>query len=317
MSYKVLVTLPSVLREEDIRKMEEDGCQLIYCQGNSHQDILSKVGDCDAVIAYVARLDKEILDAGKNLKSISRCGVGVDSVDMVTARARGIRVTNSPTSNTVSVAEHVMYLVLACAKNGQKMDRVIREGRTEEMFISLGEDIEGKTLGIVGCGRIGRAAAQRAVNGFGMKAIGFDSFLPEGADLGPVKRVDSLEELLRTADFISLHVPATPDTHHMIGREQLAMMKPTAYLINAARGSVICEADLVRALEEKTIAGAGLDTFEKEPVSPDNPLLKFENVVVSPHYAARTVESLARASHDVTEGTLAIKNGNKPRWEVY
>lgn len=316
MSYKVLVTLPSVLVEEDIRAMEAEGCELVYCQGNSHQDILDKVTDCDAIIAYIARLDKEILEAGGKLRSISRCGVGVDSVDMETARARGIRVTNSPTSNTISVAEHVMFLILACAKNGQKMDRVIREGRTQEMFSTLGEDIEGKTLGIVGCGRIGRAVAQKAIQGFGMKVIGYDDHLPEDVNLGGIQRVDTLEEVLRESDFVSLHVPATPTTYHMIGKEQLAMMKPTAYIINAARGTVISETDLVQALEAGAIVGAGLDTFEREPVRPDNPLLRFENVVVSPHYSARTTESLARASHDVTEGMLAIKNGTAPRWEV-
>ena len=317
MSYKVLVTLPSVLTEEDIQAMEADGCELIYCQGKDHEDMLSKIPDCDAVIAYIAKLDKEILEAGKNLKSISRCGVGVDSVDMQTARARGIRVTNSPTSNTVSVAEHVMYLMLACAKNGRKMDHVICEGRTEEMFSSLGVDLEGKTLGVIGCGRIGRAAAKKAAAGFNMKVIGFDSNLPKDAETGVIERVDTMEQVLRESDFITLHVPALPSTYHMISKEQFSMMKPTAYIINAARGTVIKEEDLIWALKEGVIAGAGLDTFEREPVTADNPLLEFENVVVSPHYAARTQESLDRASHDVTEGTLAIKNGLTPCWEVH
>ena len=316
MSYKVLVTLPTVLQKEDVRKLEEDGCELIYCQGDSHQDILSQVGDCDAIIAYIAKLDKEILEAGGKLKSISRCGVGVDSVDMDTARARGIKVTNSPMSNTASVAEHVMYMILACAKNGVKMDRVIREGRTEEMFSTLGEDIAGKTLGIIGCGRIGRAVAQKAFVGFDMKVVGYDSHLPKEVDLGPIQRLDTMEEVLGASDYVSLHVPNAPSTYHMISGEQLAMMKPTACIINAARGTVIDEAALVKALENKVIAGAGLDTFEKEPITPDNPLLNFETVVVSPHYAARTRQSLARASQDVTEGTLAVKNGVQPRWEV-
>jgi D-3-phosphoglycerate dehydrogenase len=258
------------------------------------------IGPYDALIVRSqTRVTARVLEAGERLKVVARAGIGIDNVDVEAATRRGILVVNAPQSNVVSAAEHTFALLLAQARNIPQAHAALREGRWERARYQ-GVELAGKTLGIVGLGRVGTLVAQRAL-AFGMRVIAYDPYVARhrakeiGVDLMP-----SLESLLVQSDFVSIHLPRTPDTEGLIGAHELSLMKEGARLVNTARGGIVDEEALAKAIAEGHLGGAALDVFAQEPPG-DSPLFRLENVVVTPHLGAATVEAQDKAGTAIAE----------------
>ncbi len=313
MAYRVL--LPQDIAEEGKAWLRERGYELRPGSGVSARELQREIADCDAVLVRTALLSAEVLRAGPRLRVVARHGVGVDNIDLQAAADLGIVVTNGPHSNASSVAEHTLAVMLALARNLLIVDRALREGRFEVRDEVRGVDMEGKVLGVIGLGRIGSRVARMARLGLDMEVIGHDPFLPAERLPEGVSPV-GLEELFRRADFVSLHLPATPQTHGLVGGRELAWMKPTAFLVNVARGGVVKEADLLEALRAGRIAGAALDVFAEEPPPRDHPLLALPNVLVTPHTAALTRECAVRMALHAAQGIDEVLSGRPVTWPV-
>lgn len=277
--------------------------------------LLSKVDDVDGLLPLLTdSIDVEVMDAGTSLRVISNYAVGFNNVDLEAATERGIYVTNTPGILTDTTADAAFALLMAAARRIPEADRHIRARNWihawgPRMFI--GTDVHGKTLGILGMGRIGSAIAKRA-KGFEMKVIYHDIYRREDLEEELGIAYKSREEILREADFVSLHVPLTPETRHMIGAEELAAMKETAILINTSRGPVVDEEALYEALRDGAIAGAGLDVFEVEPVDPESPLLGLENIVLTPHLASGSVETRTKMAVTAATNLVSVLQGKEP-----
>lgn len=267
--------------------------------GLSQNELLKIIGNYEAVVVRSAtKIRANVIDRAYSLKAIGRAGAGLDNIDVDAAQKRGIKVVNCPDANTRAVAEHTMAMMLALARHLPAADLSLKEGRWEKSKL-LGTGLFGKTLGIIGFGRIGREVAIRA-QAFGMKVlVNQRRPTPELNLAAQVKALD-LNDLLQQSDFITLHVPAKPETEHLIGVEQLALIKPTSYLINTARGTVINEPALLDALDKGLIAGAALDVFAKEPAI-DSKLAQHERVIATPHVAASTEDAQNLAAIAVAE----------------
>ncbi len=256
--------------------------------------LFEKVKDIEGLLPLLTeRIDAELLDAGKNLKVVSNYAVGFNNIDIKAATERGIYVTNTPGILTETTADAAFALLMAISRRIPEADRHIRSkgwihAWGPKMFI--GSDVHGKTLGILGMGRIGTAMATRA-KGFDMKVIYHDVYRREDLEEELGIEYQPKDDVISSADFLSLHVPLTPETHHLISTRELESMKKTAFLINTSRGPVIDEEALAEALQKKVIAGAGLDVFEKEPLNHNSPLLNLDNIVLTPHLASGSIET--------------------------
>lgn len=295
---RILITAPGFARDdsEPVDMMRARGWTLDFNETGymlERQELMSRIAEVDGVLLGTEKVDREILDAAHRLKVISRYGVGLDNVDVACAREKGIQVLNAAGANATAVADMAVTMMLMLSRGSLKLDSQVRSGDWTE---PVGIELEGKLLGIIGFGNIGAQVAKR-VKGFGMRVIAYDAFRNEklAAEAG-VMYADELDELLAQADYITLHVPHTAQTHHMIGKAQLDIMKRSAILINTARGGIIDEAALADALQAGRLGGAGLDVFEEEPLPVDSPLLKCPRTVFSPHTAADTYESARKVS---------------------
>jgi D-3-phosphoglycerate dehydrogenase len=248
------------------------------------------------------KVDREILDHAPKLQVICRAGVGLDNIDVEYARERGVQVFNVPGGNVSSVAEHTIALLLALAKSLFFYDRRTREGDWGIRHSYKAIEVAGKILGLVGFGTIGREVARLALS-LGLKVLFYDPFV-EGETFSQAEKKADLFELLSQSDFVSLHVPLTKDTRHLIAERELRLMKREAFLINVSRGAVVDEEALFKALQEGWIAGAALDVFCNEPPSKDSPLFSLENVVVTPHVAGLTRESAERVALRAVEKVI-------------
>jgi D-3-phosphoglycerate dehydrogenase len=263
-------------------------------------------------------ISERIMDSSPNLKAIVIWGVGYDHVDVEAASKRGIYVVNTKGSNAESVAEHVFSFMLTLSRKTLKSDTFVRNGEwisREETGIPkklAAQDLYGKTIGIIGLGTIGSRVARIAL-GFKMHVLAYDPYLSIDAAKEKNAELVSLEKLLSESDFVTIHVVLNEKTRGMISSKELSLMKPNAYLINASRGQVIVEKDLVKALKENKLAGAGLDVFEKEPISTDNPILEFDNVIVSPHSAGNSEDALVATSKSLSQEIIRILKGETPR----
>lgn len=276
--------------------------------------LLREVGEIDGLLSLLTdRVDADLLDHAPRLRVVANYAVGFDNIDVPAATQRGVVVTNTPGVLTETVADFAMTLILGTARRLVEADKYTRANlwRSWEPMLFLGQDVHGATLGLVGLGRIGGAVARRA-RGFDMRILYYDVVRREDleAELGITFR--PLAEVLRESDFVSVHVPLMPETRHLIGREQLRMMKRTAVLINTARGPIVDTLALAEALREGWIAAAGLDVFEKEPVEPDHPLLTLDNVIVAPHIASASVETRTQMAVMAAENLLAVLEGRRP-----
>lgn len=282
--------------------------------GLSREQLLEILGDYDGLIVRSeTKVTAEVIAAGPRLQVIGRAGVGVDNIDVDAATERGIVVVNAPSGNTVAVAEHTMGLILAAARNIPQAAGALREGRWDRAKF-IGVEIRGKTMGVLGVGRIGSEVARRA-QAFDMEVIGHDPWVPEEhADRMGVRLVD-FDTLLASSDFLTIHVPATAQTQGLIGRAQLQQMKPTAWIVNCARGGIVDESALIDALDSGLIAGAGLDVFSVEPAG-DNPLVRHPKVVATPHLAASTQEAQVNVAVELAEQVAAVLEGRPAPFAV-
>jgi D-3-phosphoglycerate dehydrogenase / 2-oxoglutarate reductase len=299
---------------EGIARLEQ-AAEVEVATGLSPDQLREKIPAYDAlVVRSETRVTEPIIAAGRRLKVIGRAGVGVDNIDVQAATRHGVIVVNSPEGNTIAAAEHTIAMLLALSRKIPDATASLRAGRWERGRF-IGVEIYNKVLGIIGLGNIGREVARRAL-GLGMQVLGRDPFvaLEHAQQLG-VELVE-LPELLRRADYISVHTKLTRETRGMLGDAQFAQMKRGVRIINCARGGIIDEAALQRALEAGIVAGAALDVFDEEPPPPDLPLLKDERVVVTPHLGASTEEAQVNVALDVAEEILAVLDGRPPRSAV-
>jgi glyoxylate reductase len=277
-------------------------------------ELLARLKGCQGLICVISEgVDEELLTACPELRVVSNVAVGFNNVDVAAATRHGVVVTNTPDVLTETTADFAWALLMATARRVVEADRFVRGGgwKQWEIMMLLGGDVHGKTLGVVGFGRIGRAVARRAL-GFDMRVLYQDAVAADPVVERELRatRVD-LATLLREADFVSLHTPLAPETRHLINAETLRAMKTTAYLVNAARGPVVDEADLARALRDGRIAGAGLDVFEDEPrIHPE--LLALPNVVVAPHIASASHDTRIAMGRLAVENCLAVLEGRRP-----
>ncbi|HEY0806601.1 MAG TPA: phosphoglycerate dehydrogenase, partial [Pseudonocardiaceae bacterium] len=279
-----------------------------HVDGTDRPALLAALTEADALLVRSAtQVDAEALAAGTRLKVVARAGVGLDNVDVPAATERGVMVVNAPTSNIVSAAEHAAALLLAVARRIPAADASLRSGQWKRSSFN-GVELNGKTAGIIGLGKIGQLLAQRLA-AFGMDLIAYDPYVApaRAAQLG-IELV-SLDDLLVRADTISIHLPKTPETKGLIGKEQLAKVKPGVIIINDARGGLIDENALAEALREGRVGGAGIDVFVKEPCT-DSPLFELSNAVVTPHLGASTTEAQDRAGTDVARSVLLALAGD-------
>jgi phosphoglycerate dehydrogenase-like enzyme len=277
------------------------------------------VKDADFIMLWPGRLSDRVLQAAKKCKLVQLLSAGYDQMNLPLAADLGIPVANNGGANSVAVAEHTIMLILACYRNLMFYANNVKAGRWkpgQERKIDVFE-LEGKTLGLIGIGNIARQVAKRA-RAFDAELQYYDkyaSMTPSQEEARGIKAV-SLEELLRTSDVVSVHVPLTRETRGMIGRAELAMMKPTAIIINTSRGGVIDEPALVEALRSGAIAATGLDVMEHEPPVPDDPLLKLNNAIITPHTAGPTLESIPKRAANAFANIQRVWNGELPLWTV-
>jgi glyoxylate reductase len=278
-------------------------------------DLRNKIEDKDAIISFLSdQLDQEVLSNANNLKIISQFAVGYDNIDINYAKKKGIIITNTPEVLTETTADTAWALLMAVARRIVEADKFVRDGKWEYGWGSkllLGRNIHHKSLGIIGLGRIGAAVARRA-KGFNMKIYYYNRTRKE--DLEKELNIEYLEfeELLKECDFISVHTPLNNETFHLIGEKELKLMKKKSFLINTARGKIIDEQALIKALEQGWIMGAGLDVFQTEPINSDNKLLKLNNVVLAPHIGSGSVETREGMAKMVSENLIAFAKGLEP-----
>jgi phosphoglycerate dehydrogenase-like enzyme len=270
-------------------------------------------GAVAAIIGGCAVSDAFVAQAGPSLRLVVRHGIGYNTLDIPALTRSGVYAANTPDGPTESTAEQAVGLLLAVAKLIVKSHIIMREGRAWGRADLLGVEVLGRTLGVVGYGRIGRRVAEICALGLRMPTLIFDPFLPADAQLPQgMRAVASLGELLPQADFLTLHTPLSAETHHLIGARELALLRPGSFLINVSRGPVVDEAALIAALQSGHLAGAGLDVFDPEPPMPDNPLLFMDNVVVTPHVASLTDMGYWRMSTGCVDQTLQVLAGERP-----
>ncbi|MGB5747649.1 MAG: phosphoglycerate dehydrogenase [Desulfobacterales bacterium] len=299
-----------------MEQLKDSGMTLIDMRGSGVEDpkFVAALKQADAILCgNDLVVNDEVLDMAPGVKAIAKMGAGLDTVDIDAATRHDAIVFHTPGANNQAVADHTFALMLNVARKIIYCDQSLREKRWEHTKI-MGLEVWQKTLGLIGLGAIGRCVALRA-KGFEMKVVAHDPYWPvEFAAEQGIARVE-IDELLRVSDVISIHAPLTPENKGMIDKQALKAMKPTAILINAARGGIVNEADLYRALKDKIIAGAGIDVFENEPPS-DSPLLELDNVVLTPHTAAFTFEGMNNMSVGVVEQLIEYQKGNKPQFIV-
>ncbi|TEX50694.1 MAG: phosphoglycerate dehydrogenase [Actinomycetales bacterium mxb001] len=267
--------------------------EIRHCDGANRDELLAAIGDADALLVRSAtQVDAEAIAAGKSLKVVARAGVGLDNVDVKAATQAGVMVVNAPTSNIVSAAELAVALLLSVARNVVPANMALKNGEWKRSKYN-GVELSEKTVGIVGLGRIGVLVAQRLA-AFGVKLIAYDPYVQPARAAQYGVRMVPLDDLLRESDFITVHLPKTSETAGLIGEEQLRLVKPSVYVINAARGGIVDEQALFNAISEGRVAGAGLDVYTKEPCT-DSPLFALESVVATPHLGASTDEAQEKA----------------------
>ena len=280
--------------------LEDNRFEVVRIDDSASHAFQAALAEADGLVVRSAtKVSREMLSNSPRLKVVGRAGVGVDNIDLTAAAERGIAVLNSPAGNTVAAAELTMALILSVVRRVAEADRSMRAGKWERARLR-GVQLKDRTLGLVGAGRIGGEVAVRC-RAFGMKVIVYDPYLsPERAeDLGLA--LTDLDQVLAHGDIISLHVPLTDETRHLIDGKAISRMKSGAFVVNVSRGGVIDEEALARALIDGHLAGAALDVFESEPLSPESPLLDLPNVVLTPHLGASTVEAQEMVAHEIAE----------------
>lgn len=304
------VLIADQINQKGIEELEEVA-DVVARTDITPEELVKDIGDFDAIIVRSrTKVTREVIEAASNLKIIARAGVGVDNVDVEAATGRGIMVVNAPESTSITVAEHTMGLILSLSRKISIADKSVKEDKWEKSRF-MGMELNGKTMGIVGMGRIGSQVVIRA-KAFGMDIIVYDPYITSEAASELGVEIVSLETLLENADVITIHVPLTPETKHLISKPQLEMMKENTLIVNCARGGIINEDDLYEAVSEGIIGGAALDVFENEPPKGSS-LIELDNVVLTPHIAASTSEAQRDAAIIVAKEIKKVFKGESPR----
>lgn len=299
------------LHDDGMAVLEKAGVDVVITNSGEPEDMLPELKDADGVIIRIGHIDRATMEQCPKLKAIGRPGVGVDNVDVTAATELGIPVVIAPGANTRSVAEHSMAMMFACAKDMLHSDQEMRKGNFAVRSSYKAYELMGKTLGLVGYGHIGSVFADMA-KGIGMNVVVYDPFLTkEAVEAKGYGYREDVHDVLKEADVVSVHTPLTPETRGMIGEAELKMMKPTGIIINCARGGIVDEAALDKALTENWIHSAGLDVVETEPIDVNDPLFKHENIIVTPHMAGQTKEAASGVATMAAEGVVAVVNGQK------
>lgn len=309
---KILLTHP--IHPQAMKILEDSVDEIVVAPNDDRETILKLLDDKveGIIVRFYVTIDRELLEKGRGLKVIARHAVGTELIDLTAATELGIQVINTPGAASSSVAEHVLGFILMLAKKLSFADSQLRKGNYGVKDSYAPDDFEGKTLGLIGFGRIGYEVAKRC-KAFGIRVIAFDRYA--GNELFrslDVQRCWSVEEVLGEADFVSLHVPLTPETHNLIGEEQLKIMKKGACIINCSRGGVVNEPALSEALKSGLISGAAVDVFEQEPPSKTNPLFAQEFFIGTPHTAGLTLSGVRKMSLEAVLQLLKILRGELP-----
>jgi D-3-phosphoglycerate dehydrogenase len=293
--------------EEERAVFGEFGADLELAQMADEKEIIARCYDADGLLSQYAPLTRGVFEGLPRCKAVCRYGVGVDGIDLTAATEFGIIVANVPGYCMDEVSEHTLALFLSLVRKVNVLDRSIRSGTWDFRVAIPIHRLRGMTYGIVGCGRIGGGVARR-VSAFGLRVIGYDPYLTEAAGIELV----SLERLLPESDFISIHCPLTESTHHLFGRDQFQRMERRPLLLNLARGAVVDEAALIEALEKGWISGAALDVLEKEPPNANNPLMRWDNVILTPHIGFYSEESKSELKRRASENVRSVLQGKLP-----
>lgn len=301
------------IASEALELLKKENYELVIPNNGNAMEEEKELQECEAILVRGATINKEMIDSFPNLKIIARSGVGTDNIDIHAASEKGAAVTNVPDANFTSVAEHVIGLVIALSRQIVKSDKALRQGHFNARHTYMGSELHGKTIGIVGIGRIGQLVAKKCMYGLDMKVITFDPYANRSEIDENIQFVDSVEDIYSKSDFISLHLPYIPKLHHFINEESFKKMKSSTYFINCARGRLVDEAALVKAIQNGEIAGAGIDVFEDEPPKEDNALWPLENVIVTPHMGASTKESLTLMSIGAAKEIVNVLSGKEPK----
>ncbi|WP_019227980.1 hydroxyacid dehydrogenase [Sedimentibacter sp. B4] len=314
MTYKVL--LPQPIMKEGRDYLLSKGYEIVDGRGMSEQDIINDIYDCDAIIVRTPKITEKIINAAPKLKIIARHGAGYDGVDLESARQHNVLVVYAPGANSVSVAELVIFYMLYCSRNFKMVQKTYIDDYFYAKLKTKKNELYGKTLGLIGIGNIGSLVAEKASLGLGMNVIAFDPFAKRENLPDYIKLLDDRDKIFTDSDYVSLHVPATKDTINSVSTREFELMKETSFLINTARGTIVDEDALYKALINKQIAGAALDVMKEEPVNKDNPLLALDNVLTAPHIGAATEEASSRSSLFCAMGIDDYLNGRVPKYIV-
>ncbi|MGE5613021.1 MAG: hydroxyacid dehydrogenase [Bacillota bacterium] len=310
------VLIPQKIMEFGEQYLKERGYEVIRGSADDEDTISKEARDCEAILIRMAPITPKIIDAAPKLKVIARHGVGVDHIDINYAAQKGIWVVNAPTSNFNAVAEQVMLFILGCAKKSRAIDICFRERGANEAGKILGEEVYSKTLGILGLGRIGMQLAKKAYHGFEMRVIGYDPYIPKENLPEYIELKEDINDIFREADFVSIHMPLNNFTRGLVSEDKIKIMKPSAYLINTARGEIVDEKALISAIQNKVIAGGAFDVLNETPIQLTHPLLKHDNVIITPHTAAVTYEAMKKMGLYAAQGIDEVLSGKKPSWPV-
>ena len=315
MGWKIL--LPQEIMSEGRKLLEDAGHELIMGRGFETEDVLEdmKKYQPDAMIVRITPITREVIEANPNLKVIVRHGAGFDTVDLKACEDNNVKTLYAPVANSTSVAETALLLMFETSRNVTVLHKTwVNEFYKAKLKVRK-NTLNGKTLGLIGCGNIGSRVATRAL-ALEMNVLAYDPYKPAKDFPDGVEVVRDLNRIFTECDYVSLHAPSTPVTKNMINKETLAMMKPTAILINTARGALVVEEDLYEACKNGVITAAGLDAIRQEPVDPKNPLLTLDNVIIYPHIGGNTAEAAHRASYFSAMGIQEVYEGKKPTWPI-
>lgn len=279
--------------------------------------LADEIKDADALVVRVAKIDRALLEPAKNLVVIAKHGVGYDNIDVAAATGQKILVVSTPEANAESVAEHNLGLMLSLAKKIGFADRALRQNRLQKREDYIGVELKDKKLGVIGLGRIGSELAHKCRAAFNMEIIVYDPYVSEEkANRLGYRKVNRPDDLLGDADYVVICVPLTRETANLIGKRELDLMKPSAFLINSSRGGIIDEDALYQHLVDGKIAGAALDVFQVEPPPPEHPLLSLDNFIATPHIGGMTAEAMRRMALTLAEDVLSVLRGERPRFPV-
>lgn len=312
MSIKIFIPQPIAIEGEKF--LETKGYEIYRGNGKTDKEsLIADIKDADAMVLRTIKVDADIIAEAKNLKIIARHGAGYDNIDWKKANELNIKTTFSPYSTTASVAEYTLTAILTLAKQIPTFEKELRNNNFNYKFVNKGHDISGKTLGIIGFGKIGKQVASRAKQGFNMEILTLSN---SKNDIPSYVNLVDFETLIEKSDYVTLHVPGNESTFNLINKDVFAKMKKSAYLINASRGGVMNEKDLVNAIKNKEIAGAVIDVFGTEPPSMDNELFDLDNVILTPHMASNTEECMVRIAMDCVEDIHRVLSNEKPKFPI-